>query len=55
MISERSIRLLSEIGLLDIVSIVEMQEEVELYKSLNFSDRMDHLISELYQSKMDAK
>lgn len=55
MISEKSIRLLSEIGLLDIATIVEMQEEIELYKSMNFSDRMDHLTSELYQRKMDTK
>ena len=55
MISEKSIRLLSEIGLLDIASIVEMQQEMELYTSMSFSERMDHLISELYQRKMDAK
>ncbi len=55
MISEKSIRLLSEIGLLDIASIVEMQQEIELYKTMNFSERMDHLISELYQRKMDAR
>lgn len=55
MISEKSIRLLSEIGLLDIASIVEMQQEMELYTSMSFSERMDHLIGELYQRKMDAK
>ena len=55
MISEKSIRLINEIKLPEIAHIVEMQEELEVYKTMTFVERMDHLISELYQRKMDTK
>jgi DNA replication protein DnaC len=55
MISEKSIRLINEIKLPEIAHIVEMQEELEVYKTMTFAERMDHLISELYQRKMDTK